>query len=243
MEQTLHYIESNNDQDSTLTSLRFPAPENALSDPNGLLAVGGDLSPKRLITAYSQGIFPWFSEGDPIMWWSPDPRAVIPISDIIINRTLKKILNRKNYRVTLNNAFDRVIAYCADAPFRNEETWILDGMQSAYQKLHQQGVAHSIEVWFDDDELVGGLYGVAINGFFSGESMFYTQSNASKIALVYLAQLLKNVGIKFIDCQLTNPFLESMGSIEISRHSFIENQQTAMNIKLPGDFWIKRDLT
>lgn len=242
MEQTLHYIESTNGQDSMSTNLRFPAPEKALTDPNGLLAIGGDLSANRLFTAYSQGIFPWFSEGDPIMWWSPDPRAVIPINDIGINRTLKKILKRQNFQVTLNHAFDRVIGFCADAPFRNEETWILDEMQSAYTNLHQQGVAHSVEVWFDG-ELVGGLYGVAINGFFSGESMFYTQSNASKIALVYLAQLLKSIGIAFIDCQLINPFLASMGCIEISRTLFIKNQKVAINKVLPKDFWQKRHLT
>jgi leucyl/phenylalanyl-tRNA--protein transferase len=173
-------------------SLAFPPISYALEEPNGLLALGGDLSPQRLVSAYQQGIFPWFSEGEEIMWWSPEPRAVIPIKDIHINRTLKKIINRKNFTVSVNKAFDEVLAYCADAPFRTENTWIIPSMQLAYQRLHQLGFAHSIEVWCDD-ELVGGLYGVAINGFFSGESMFYKCANASKIALVTLSTLLKEI--------------------------------------------------
>jgi leucyl/phenylalanyl-tRNA--protein transferase len=220
--------------------LTFPSPDLALKDPNGLLAFDGDLSTPRLINAYHDGIFPWYSNGEPIMWWSPDPRAIIPIDNIVINKTLKKVLKRNSFRVTLNHAFEEVIDYCADAPFRKQEaTWIVDDMQQAYINLHQQGYAHSIEVW-QEQTLVGGLYGVAINGFFSGESMFYTQSNASKVALVALASLLYSIDVRFIDCQLINPFLASMGCIEVSRAQFIKQKQQSLNILPNQDFWQPR---
>jgi len=226
----------------------FPAVDCALSEPNGLLAVGGDLQPKRLINAYSQGIFPWFSENDPLMWWSPDPRAIIRLDDLRINRTLRKAFNKSPYTVTLNTAFEQVIAHCADAPFRRDGTWILPQMQAAYINLHQLGYAHSIEVWqaceHDNTRvkqtLVGGLYGIAINGFFSGESMFYTQANASKFALVALTNLLRSLEVEFIDCQLLNPFLVDMGAIEISRQSFIKDKQAAINKEVATDFWQPR---
>ncbi|NQY33394.1 MAG: leucyl/phenylalanyl-tRNA--protein transferase [Alteromonadaceae bacterium] len=233
MSQTLHYISSD--------SLAFPSLDSALSDPNGLLAVGGDLSCKRLVSAYSQGIFPWFGEQDPIMWWSPDPRAIIAIKDIRINRTLTKILKKSDYRVSVNCNFDQVIDYCSDAPFRQEDTWIVPEMIDAYKQLHLQGFAHSIEVWMQD-ELVGGLYGVAINGYFSGESMFYTKSNASKIALVYLVRLLAQENIDFIDCQMLNPFLQDMGCKKISRNKFIYLKNKAINKVVPTNFWQARNL-
>ena len=229
-------------------NLAFPPVENALIEPNGLLAVGGDLQTKRLIEAYSQGIFPWFSENDPLMWWSPDPRAIIKLNDLRINRTLRKALKKSPYKITLNTAFEEVIELCSDAPFRDDGIWIVPEMQAAYINLHQLGYAHSIEVWqtTDDDtlipkqELVGGLYGVAINGFFSGESMFYTKANASKFALVALAKLLKSINVDFIDCQLLNPFLADMGAIEISRENFINRKQIAINKAVAKDFWQAR---
>jgi leucyl/phenylalanyl-tRNA--protein transferase len=229
-------------------NLAFPAIENALTEPNGLLAVGGDLSPQRLITAYSQGIFPWYSEQDPLMWWSPDPRAIIDITQLRINRTLRKAINKSPYHITLNQDFNQVMHYCAQAPFRSDETWILPEMLDAYQTLHELGYAHSIEVWQKDEhnhtELVGGLYGVAVNGFFSGESMFYKKSNASKFALIALGQLLNSIDIHFIDCQLLNPFLEDMGAKEISRNNFIEQQQQyVINKSVPDGFWQTRILT
>jgi len=223
-------------------NLVFPPLEDALADPNGLLAIGGDLSVKRLQAAYRAGVFPWYSDGEPIMWWSPDPRGIILTDQLRINRTLRKVLKQQNFTVTLNQAFDRVINYCADAPFRKEETWIVDEMLYAYQKLHKHGVAHSIEVWIDG-ELAGGLYGVAINGYFSGESMFYNKSNGSKIALVYLCELLKSHNIPLIDCQMLNPFLEAMGCIEVTRAQFIAIQEKALSILLPSDFWLPRQLT
>ncbi len=231
----------------TVKDLAFPPVEYALTEPNGLLAVGGDLQPKRLISAYSQGIFPWFSENDPLLWWSPNPRAIIHVDDLRINRTLRKALKKSPYKITLNTAFEQVIALCADAPFRDDGTWILPDMQKAYVNLHQLGFAHSIEIWQtnsdQEPELVGGLYGVAINGFFSGESMFYTSPNASKFALVALVELLKTIDIDFIDCQLLNDFLADMGATEISRENFIALKRMAINKKVSADFWQPRELS
>lgn len=230
--------------------LAFPPVDFALTEPNGLLAVGGDLQPKRLIEAYSQGIFPWFSEGDPLLWWSPDPRAIIKRCDLRINRTLHKALKKSNCKVTLNTAFEQVIKQCANAPFRTDGTWILPAMQAAYRKLHKLGYAHSIEVWETLDDgvsepkqlLVGGLYGIAINGLFSGESMFYSKSNASKFALIALSNLLSSLDVDFIDCQLLNPFLADMGAIEVSRDDFVICKQIAINKKVPTSFWQPREL-
>lgn len=225
------------------SSLAFPPLNSALSEPNGLLALGGDLSTERLVSAYSHGIFPWYNQGEPVLWWSPDPRAIIPTTALRINRSLRKFLKQCPYRVTINHAFEEVITYCADAPFRKEGTWILDEMQQAYTQLHQQGMAHSVEVWDNSNNLVGGLYGVAIGGFFSGESMFYLQSNASKVALVALAQLLNSQAITFIDCQIVNPFLADMGCIELSRNEFIKLQSIEKQKTMPNDFWLPRQLS
>ncbi|MGJ8692375.1 MAG: leucyl/phenylalanyl-tRNA--protein transferase [Thalassotalea sp.] len=229
MSQVIYQLESDN--------LTFPSPDLALTDPNGLLAFDGDLSIERLLSAYQSGIFPWYSEGDPIMWWSPNPRAIIPTDSIVINKTLRKFLKRNPYTVTINQAFEQTISYCADAPFRKEGTWILDEMKAAYCHLHANGHAHSIEVW-QGDELVGGLYGIAINGYFSGESMFYKASNASKVALLALCQLLKQQHVKFIDCQLQNDFLASMGCVEIPRTKFLTLHREACTRKMPTELWL-----
>lgn len=234
MSQTVHYLDSE--------SLAFPPTQLALTDPNGLIAIGGDLSPQRLVSAYEQAIFPWFNAGEPIMWWSPSPRAIIPVNQIKINRTLTKFFKKNPYQVTLNKDFEQVISNCAHAPFRKEGTWIVDDMKLAYMRLHELGYAHSIEVW-QHNELVGGLYGVAINGFFSGESMFYKKNNASKVALISLAELLKTIGVSFIDCQILNPFLDDMGCIEIDRDSFTQLQQVAITKIVPKDFWYSKVLT
>jgi leucyl/phenylalanyl-tRNA--protein transferase len=243
MSQVLYQLHDND--------LAFPSLNLALTEPNGLLAIGGDLQPQRIINAYSQGIFPWYSDNDPIMWWSPDPRAIIKLCDLRINRTLRKAIKKSPYIITLNSAFEQVIEQCSDAPFRNDGIWILPDMQTAYIGLHKLGYAHSIEVWHtnhDDksnpvQELVGGLYGIAINGFFSGESMFYTKSNASKFAIMALTNLLKSLDIKFIDCQLINPFLADMGAIEITRDEFISIKQEAINTKVMNGFWQARELS
>lgn len=222
-------------------SLAFPSLSNALDEPNGLLAVGGDLSPERIISAYQHGIFPWYSEGDPILWWSPNPRAIIHLANLKINRSLQKFLNKSPYTVSINKAFNQVIDYCSNAPFRSEATWILPAMKFAYKSLHQLGHAHSIEVW-QDDELVGGLYGIAVNGYFSGESMFYRKSNASKIALITLAQLLQQAKVNFIDCQIINDFLKSMGASEVTRCEFVNLKDHAINTQLDSSFWAARFL-
>ena len=234
MSQTVHYLDSD--------SLAFPPTQLGLTDPNALIAIGGDLSPQRLVSAYEQAIFPWFNAGEPIMWWSPSPRAIIPVNQIKINRTLTKFIKKNPYQVTLNKDFDQVISNCAHAPFRKEGTWIVKDMKLAYMRLHELGYAHSIEVW-QHNELVGGLYGVAINGFFSGESMFYKKNNASKVALISLAELLKTIGVSFIDCQILNPFLDDMGCIEIDRDSFTQLQQVAITKIVPKDFWHSKVLT
>lgn len=233
MTETLQWLDAE--------SLTFPPLSSALKEPNGLLALGGDLCVERLLAAYKQGIFPWYNQGEPVLWWSPEPRAVIPTNQLRINRTLRKFLKNCPYQITLNHAFEEVIEQCADAPFRKEGTWIIDEMIDAYTELHRQGHAHAIEVW-QDTQLVGGLYGVAIGAFFSGESMFYCQSNASKVALVALAQLLSDQGIEFIDCQLANPFLEDMGCVEISRTDFINQQSSLVASQLPAQFWLPRQL-
>lgn len=225
----------------TSNSSTFPDLTTALNEPNGLLAFGDDLSPQRIFQAYQNGIFPWFSDGEPVMWWSPDPRGIINISQLVINKTLKKVIKKNTFTVTINKDFNQVISLCADAPFRQEETWIVDPMIAAYRLLHEQGKAHSIEVWHNE-QLVGGLYGVAVNGYFSGESMFYRQSNASKIALVYLAKLLKSINVEFIDCQMLNPFLANMGCIEVTREQFLEYQSAAKKIIPPINFWQTKTL-
>jgi leucyl/phenylalanyl-tRNA---protein transferase len=224
-----------------LNDLVFPDVNNALTQPNGLLAFDGDLSVPRLLAAYRLGIFPWFNDDDPIMWWSPDPRGVLFTKQLRINRSLAKFLKKSPYTVTINCAFSHVISHCANAPFRQQGTWISAAMQQAYHQLHLAGFAHSIEVW-QHQQLVGGLYGVGINSLFAGESMFYLKPNASKIALVSLTGLLAEQGVKFIDCQLQNPFLASMGAVEISRHEFIQHKNNALQLVLPTDFWQARTL-
>ncbi len=202
------------------TNLTFPATKLALTEPNGLLAVGGDLSPQRLIEAYRHGIFPWYEHPQPIMWWTPNPRAVLFPSNIVISRSLKKRLRKAEYTVTCDQDFATVMNYCARIPRHGQDgTWIGADMLLAYRRLHEMGVAHSLEVWHEET-LVGGLYGLAIGSVFYGESMFSLRSDASKVALVYLAQQLQEWGFAVIDCQVTNPHLLSMGAEEINRPQF-----------------------
>ena len=206
----------------------FPAPSSALDDPNGLLAFGGDLSAQRLFLAYSQGIFPWFSEGEPILWWSPDPRAIIELNAFKCSRSLQKLARKKIYTVTLNHAFEQVIEACAKIARPNpntqevsNETWITQDMMQAYCHLHRVGLAHSVEVW-QDQALVGGLYGVGIGKIYCGESMFHRKSNTSKLAMLALVEHMKRNNMAFIDCQLPTDHLTSLGAISISRNKFIE---------------------
>ncbi|MCK5698037.1 MAG: leucyl/phenylalanyl-tRNA--protein transferase, partial [Gammaproteobacteria bacterium] len=182
---------------------QFPHPSKALSDPDGLLAIGGDLSPKRIIKAYQEGIFPWYNPEQPILWWSPNPRFVLFPEKLHISKSLKKLIKQQRFTTTIDQAFDQVIQACADTPRIDQDgTWITDDMQQAYLQLHQQGIAHSSECWLDG-QLVGGLYGIALGKVFFGESMFAHQSNASKVAFVYLLDELKKSNYALIDCQVT----------------------------------------
>ncbi len=198
----------------------FPPAEQALTEPNGLLAVGGDLKPQRLLNAYYNGIFPWFNDNDPILWWSPDPRAVIPVGQLNISRSLHKYLKKQDWHYSINRAFERVIHACAMPRKTQEGTWITHDIQAAYLALHQQKKAHSIEVWHGN-RLIGGLYGIAVGQVFCGESMFHIETNASKAAMVCLQQHLLNANFSLIDTQLVNPHLTSMGAQAVSRSQFM----------------------
>lgn len=196
------------------SNLSFPNP--ALAEEDGLLAIGGDLSLERLLLAYSNGIFPWFSEDDPILWYSPHQRCVIYPIRIKVSKSMKKILKENVFEVTVNTAFEAVIKNCADTPRIGQDgTWITNEMQNAYINLHKKGFAHSVEVWLDK-KLVGGLYGIKINRVFCGESMFSHVSNASKTALIYLSK----TDLDLIDCQLPNDHLMSMGAEMIQRELY-----------------------
>ena len=199
----------------------FPPLATALSEPNGLLAVGGDLAPERLLAAYRRGICPWYSPGEPILWWSPDPRMVLFPAEFKVSRSLGRTLRRGGYEVRLDTAFARVIAACAQTPRRGQHgTWIVPEMQAAYRRLHELGLAHSVETWVDG-ELVGGLYGIALGRMFYGESMFSWRSDASKIAVAHLARYLERLGFGMVDCQMHTAHLASLGAREIPRDDFI----------------------
>ncbi|WP_295446050.1 leucyl/phenylalanyl-tRNA--protein transferase [uncultured Thiodictyon sp.] len=217
----------------------FPDVRRALRHPNGLLAVGADLSPRRLMSAYRQGIFPWFSAGDPILWWSPDPRTVLLPGRLRISRSLGKRLRRQRLGVTMDRAFAAVIRACAaprglagDAADGANGTWILPEMIAAYEHLHRLGISHSVEVW-DGEQLVGGLYGVAIGQAFFGESMFSRAADASKVALVYLCQTLRERGFGLIDCQMRTEHLLSLGAQEWPRREFVAWLECSCAV--PGD--------
>lgn len=198
----------------------FPPLPAALKNPNGLIAIGGDLSPQRLLNAYRHGIFPWFSEGEPILWWSPDPRMVLFPDELKISRSLAKRLKRQDYEVRYDTAFREVMTACSAAPRDGQNgTWIVPEMVDAYCRLHEQGYAHSAETWING-ELVGGLYGVKIGRMFYGESMFHHVTDASKIAFVHLVKRLQENGTGMIDCQMHTAHLASLGAREIPRKAF-----------------------
>ena len=213
----------------------FPPVDTALGQPNGLLAAGGDLSPARLIAAYRRGIYPWYSEGEPILWWSPDPRMVLDPAQLRITRSLARTLRNADYQVRLDSAFEAVIAACADTPRHGQGgTWILPEMQAAYAELHRLGHAHSVETWIDG-QLVGGLYGIALGRAFFGESMFSHRSNASKIALAHLCTHLRRNNFGIIDCQMETTHLASLGARSIPRSAFVATLETLVNADtLPG---------
>ena len=214
----------------------FPSVESALRRPNGLLCAGGDLSPQRLLDAYRHGIFPWFSEGEPILWWSPDPRMVLFPQEVKISRSLARTLRRGGYDVRLDTAFAQVIHECS-LPRRDQDgTWITPQMQQAYIRLHELGHAHSVETWVSG-RLVGGLYGVAIGRMFYGESMFSRLTDASKIAMAHLVRHLTEEGFGMIDCQMKTPHLASLGAREISRAAFIERLRELVAGDRPPARW------
>lgn len=202
----------------SLSNTQFPDPSLALAEPNGLLAFGGDLSVDRLRSAYRHGIFPWYSYGEPILWWSPSPRAVFIPETFKPAKSLVKFQRKHAYRVTLNHATEALIQLCADTR-PDEETWITEQMLSAYKSFAKAGSCHSVEVW-DGEQLIGGLYGVSVGQVFCGESMVSVKPNASKIALWYFCQHFISHGGKLIDCQIMNPHLASLGAIEIPRTTF-----------------------
>ena len=199
----------------------FPDPSLALSEPNGLLALGGDLSPNRILNAYRNGIFPWFSEGEPILWWSPAPRSVIFPEDIKVSKSLAKTIRRGTFQITLDRAFDEVIKGCSQPRATESGTWITAEMQQAYGELHQAGFAHSVEAWFEG-ELVGGLYGLSMGKVFFGESMFTRKTDASKVAFVTLVKQLMEWDFHLIDCQVASNHLSRFGAVDIPRKQFMD---------------------
>lgn len=198
----------------------WPPVEQACDDPNGLLAAGGDLEPTTLLDAYRRGIFPWFSEGDPILWWSPQPRAVLRPQDFVPARSLRRRLARGDYRVSFDTSFDAVVAACAAPRLGASGTWITPAMSGAYGALHRLGHAHSVEAW-QDGELVGGLYGVALGQVFFGESMFSRRTDASKVAFAQLVRYLLNHDCRLIDCQVSSGHLASLGAVDMPRAEFL----------------------
>lgn len=205
--------------DDTTDAPDFPSVDDVMEQPSGLLAAGGKLTPEWLLTAYQRGIFPWYSPGEPLLWWSPDPRMVLFPDSLRITRSLKKRIRNGGFCVTIDHDFHQIIHACATG--HDDGTWITDDMMNAYIRLHQLGYAHSVEVWHEDS-LVGGLYGVALGTVFFGESMFSRMNDASKVAFALFTRLLDLAGFDLIDCQMHTPHLESLGAEEISRNAFCQ---------------------
>lgn len=217
----------------------FPPPDYA--DPSGLIAVGGDLSSERLLEAYRVGIFPWYSEDQPILWWSPDPRFVLELDQFKISRSLGKTLRRRVFHVSFDRVFDDVIAACAAVPREGQSgTWITPEMQEAYIKLHGLGFAHSVEAWFEG-KLVGGLYGVSLGKAFFGESMFHRKPDASKVALAILVEKLKIWGFHFIDSQMATEHMNRLGATEIPRRIFLKRLRSALRHSTKRGKWHVED--
>jgi leucyl/phenylalanyl-tRNA--protein transferase len=218
------------------TAVAFPPLTSALKEPNGLLAVGGDLSPRRLLAAYRHGIFPWYSEGDPILWWSPDPRMVLFPAELRVTRSLAKTLRNASYEVRFDTAFDDVMRGCAAPRAGQPGTWITAEMRAAYGRLHELGYAHSAETWIDG-ELAGGLYGVAIGRMFFGESMFTRRRDASKIAFVHLVEHLRTADYALIDCQMHTEHLASLGARALPRREFSRRLKDLVDYDRPPRRW------
>jgi leucyl/phenylalanyl-tRNA---protein transferase len=217
----------------------FPPVSKALTSPNGLLCAGGDLSPERIVEAYSRGIFPWFSEGDPILWWSPDPRMVLFPEELKVSRSLRKTVARGIFDVRFDTAFPAVMHACAAPRDGHAGTWIVPEMIAAYTALHERGIAHSVESW-REGELVGGLYGVSLGGVFFGESMFARAPDASKVALVHLVERLRGADCRVIDCQQATAHLASLGAREIPRSTFAQLLRESIQYPPTGERWRHR---
>lgn len=215
----------------------FPPVGKALKSPNGLLCAGGDLSPGRLVEAYRHGIFPWFSEGDPILWWSPDPRMVLFPEELRVSRSLRRTLVRGTFETRVDSAFRAVVEACAAPREAHGGTWIVPEMIEAYTRLHELGFAHSVESW-SEGELVGGLYGISLGKVFFGESMFTRAADASKVALVRLAERLRARGCQVIDCQQATAHLASLGAREIPRKAFAQLLQESIQYPPMGEAWL-----
>lgn len=218
-------------------NLDFPPVDQAFEDPPGLLAAGGDLRPERLLAAYSRGIFPWYDDDSPILWWSPDPRMVLPPAQVHVSRSLAKLIRQDRYRITMDTAFGDVIGQCANLRAEREGTWITEEMQAAYLQLHRLGHAHSVEVW-QDERLQGGLYGIAMGKLFFGESMFSLAPNTSKLAFVALARQLQHWGFAMIDCQMPTEHLNSLGASTMSRADFQAVLQKWRAVESHGAAWV-----
>jgi leucyl/phenylalanyl-tRNA--protein transferase len=215
----------------------FPPSGEALAYPNGLLTVGGDLSPARLIAAYRRGIFPWYEEDQPILWWTPDPRSVMSPTDFHISRSLRKTLRSNRFRLSVDQQFDTVMQLCGDIREDGPGTWISPEMCAAYAQLHQRGHAHSIEVYNDSNNLVGGLYGVAMGRAFFGESMFSLETDASKVAMVGLVNILRRGEFRVIDCQVESEHLNSLGARNITRLDFEALLAQTVDSEPPSGIW------
>jgi leucyl/phenylalanyl-tRNA--protein transferase len=215
--------------------LIFPSPDLASDD--GLLAVGGDLSQKRLLVAYSMGIFPWYSKSEPILWWSPNPRLVLYPDELRVSKSLQKTIRKDVFQLTLDQAFEQVIVQCAKTRRqKNEGTWIVDDMITAYCKLHESGFAHSVEAW-QDQRLVGGLYGVSLGKCFFGESMFTLITNASKVAFVALVEYLRSHFFDIVDCQVSTEHLMSFGAREIPRNQYLKQLKRSLTLPTQRGKW------
>ena len=220
----------------------FPPVHRALDDPNGLLAAGGGLGVTRLLDAYARGIFPWFNDGDPVLWWCPDPRTVLPTDAVHISRSLRRRLRRRDYEITMDRAFDEVIRACAEPRRDDGGTWLIPQMMRAYQRLHETGAAHSIEVWMKG-KLAGGLYGVALGRMFYGESMFSRQTDGSKIAIVAVAAQLARWRFPLIDCQMPTAHLATLGATAIPRRSFVRAvERLVKEPPMPSPWHVDEDL-
>ncbi|SEP78523.1 leucyl/phenylalanyl-tRNA--protein transferase [Solimonas aquatica] len=214
----------------------FPPVRLAMRDPNGLLAIGGDLSPARLLSAYRQGIFPWYNPDEPILWWCPDPRAVLEVDGMRVSRSLTKSIRRGDYALSFDKAFTQVLLACGAPRERSRGTWLGDDMRRAYIDLFNQGYAHSLEVW-REGELIGGLYGVVLGRVFFGESMFSRATDASKIALYWLCEQLRQWGFELIDCQISSAHLLSLGAQELSRERFLQRLSQAVTQRPDTGRW------